>query len=1186
MLKTLVKAITAFSLLVGTYLGYTHAFAVASTWVQVSHVKPIQARSSHQLSASAREATALAELSFGKDHWTVKAPIRYYVSERGYWMYAESYKRAEDGKQLIFEPFAIIWHSKDGKSLKTATSDKATLDFNRSIDIVKPGAGDAHVVRAEIAGHVQLRDDKGTPQNGTDDLMVTTQDPIIYDDDALLITSTGNVIIQDRDLWMTGDGLKLVLRPNPPVAPGGKPSGFTGAQTAFLNRNVHLVISDVGNTGILSGTAKPDQQAKGGKTPLDLKSLGEMKIELPPPTLTVVEGPPERTKPTFAHFMRNVVVLRGVLTAAVPPDRLDCDFLDLELIPADKTVAKTENGDESVGGPLTDLTLREAIATGHAVLLYSQSQGMKGRAVNRLVHTKLGNGQPDVTRLTTNSPTAPFLIEKEDVPGPDAPKDTPRAINTIRASDATIRDTPGLMNGPQSVLVKGYGKLETRPARDQPVQRTAEWHDRLTMITQGEGTNTWREIRLYGRPEMSDLKAPVATALNETAPAPTTESTEPTKLKAADVITILLTPKAADPNAPEPKLGQPKAPEAFELKQLHAVRDVVLTSPGKIMNADEELTAEFAPTPPAGKVTAKPEPNQEPAPATVAASTSEEQPPAEPAKPKVEPPTTIRAAKIWARLTPKAGTDNAYDIDKVRMDKQVVYHQDPEEGKEIGTDVTGEALDVNRQASGTNSVVVINRARVSRPITTIKRLSNPNAPAADASAARPAKVISEDLAIQGPVIGLDQEKNYAWDRGPGRLTQWTERGKLGGFGPKGKKPIADANAEAAPPDDEYYDPEIEKLASEKVPVTISWSKEMQFFGMDTVHARAKGWPVVAKAFFLGQVRVRTEYQTIDAEEIDAWLDGPVKFSEAGKNKKPADPNVPAPKQPELAKVFARKNVYAISVKRDPKTNQVIQKQVIVCDDLQYDKRTGDFLVIGQGRVYLFDLEAAVLGKDGKPKPTPKGKKAAEPSMVLTQIDFRDRMVGKFAQGDDGSALPSHAEFYGDVQVLRAKVADEYAELDADTVNREMMSISSQELRVISEPANKADGPNHYTMAAFTNAVARDATHTAQGDRITYNSATDLFYLYGTSTQHAVIAEQVAFGQPGSRINGRTLLYNGTTHHGENVEPGSMVMMDTKVGSRPLPLKAKPDEITKKKNSRPNFKLPVSSDKERKGFNGR
>ncbi len=62
-------------------------------------------------------------------------------------------------------PFAMISVSKDGKSHKTVTSDKAIITFNQPYGLLKKTTEPQRVTHAELIGNVRIRDDKGTPDN-------------------------------------------------------------------------------------------------------------------------------------------------------------------------------------------------------------------------------------------------------------------------------------------------------------------------------------------------------------------------------------------------------------------------------------------------------------------------------------------------------------------------------------------------------------------------------------------------------------------------------------------------------------------------------------------------------------------------------------------------------------------------------------------------------------------------------------------------------------------------------------------------------------------------------------------------------------------------------------------------------------------------------------------------------------
>jgi hypothetical protein len=346
--KAFQVAIT-FSLLLAGYVVYTHAFALL-----VSELVPPAAWHPFNTvieSKTKRLAIDLSRRAFGRDHWSndEELQIRYYNAERGYWMYAKNYDRKNAGKQLILWPFAMIWQDRNGHGLKTATSDSTTLDLDRPLLTVdKPGAASPRVIHARMEGNVVLGDDKGTPDTA-DDLRITGLNYIDYVESTLLITGddADTVDIVDRDMRVTGKGVVIKLRPKDPATlpPGADPGaiGFEGAQTAFLKKDVHIVISDVGAQGILPGPSQL-QQRQGGKTPLDLRGDGDgtltrpaMQLDLPKPRMPVKVGPPAPPGPTYARFLRNVEVLRG--KPGTTPDRLNCDDLFLTLVHADKDPA-------------------------------------------------------------------------------------------------------------------------------------------------------------------------------------------------------------------------------------------------------------------------------------------------------------------------------------------------------------------------------------------------------------------------------------------------------------------------------------------------------------------------------------------------------------------------------------------------------------------------------------------------------------------------------------------------------------------------------------------------------------------------------------------------------------------------------------------------------------------------------
>ena len=91
--------------------------------------------------------------------------------------------------------------------------------------------------------------------------------------------------------------------------------------------------------------------------------------------------------------------------------------------------------------------------------------------------------KPDVTYFRGDL-TRPIELEKVDVvqdEGPDQGKVT--SVTHIRTVDATMFDS-GTGLDTANVIARGPGRLETRPDRDQPVERIAIWQDQLYLQNQ------------------------------------------------------------------------------------------------------------------------------------------------------------------------------------------------------------------------------------------------------------------------------------------------------------------------------------------------------------------------------------------------------------------------------------------------------------------------------------------------------------------------------------------------------------------------------------------------------------------------------------------------------------------------------------------------------------------------------
>ena len=104
--------------------------------------------------------------------------------------------------------------AKDGSSTKTVTADEAIIDLNQPLSFnAKPDAEPIVVKHARLERNVMIRDDRGTLNDRTDDLLIGPLTWVEFDDDKLQLNSDSDVLIVDRDTRITGAGMLIRLRP-------------------------------------------------------------------------------------------------------------------------------------------------------------------------------------------------------------------------------------------------------------------------------------------------------------------------------------------------------------------------------------------------------------------------------------------------------------------------------------------------------------------------------------------------------------------------------------------------------------------------------------------------------------------------------------------------------------------------------------------------------------------------------------------------------------------------------------------------------------------------------------------------------------------------------------------------------------------------------------------------------------
>ncbi len=1353
---------TTFALLLGCYFVYVRAFAVVVEQLRATKKRQgttIIARDSR----SKVEAIAIAKTALGPNHWSSDRELayRYYNAERGFWMYAKQVVRVVeeegvryDGKRLRMAPFALITRSRDGKVTKTIESDEAVFDLSESLSLNVSAEGESLKIKhARIEKNVLIRDDRGTPGAPADDMTIGPLSTVEYDDATRKITSPSDVVIHDRDIRITGEGMEIKLRDDAPGRPGG---GFGGAETAYLLKNVHVVMKDVGSSGILPGSADTKRPVvknaaiplepgagnvaakpvKAEPTPLDIRSDGTMRVDLPPPIAKVDVGPPEPPPQTLVFFERNVVVLRGAIDKN--PDQLTCDALRLTMVPPEKpetaspvpqakgqaapqenqALAKSppapaEGDDQGVFG---NLTLQRAHATGHAVWLLLPASGVRLRC-NELIHKKQAPYRPDETYFRGDF-TRPLELEKVDVEQTAGHPELARitSVTHIWTVDATLFDDGAGLDS-ADVVAHGPGRLETRPDRDKPVERIAVWQDKLVLLneTGPDGAIEQKIIDLTGtRPcfidklqeSTLDSGRLIKVWLKPKPPEPAKVATGPAldRQLTATSLAVQLGDKPAEsasPSPPDPAAtpsGLGLGGGGFRIDRLLAFRDAHLTAPGKTLTARKRLDAEFIEEKPP-KPTPAPAPAATPGEPTTPAEGDEQAPEAAPEPAAPEPPPRLvvgSADRVWAKVaqlpeppvpastgaptsspspTPSGastattasaaparsnpgGLGSRSEVRKVWMFGGVALHQDPEPPHTQADEVYGDA-------------VYLENPGPNKAITHVYQRD----PTEDPPRPGPlplAWILTDERSIKGEVIRINQATDQAWVDGPGTSTQLADRAFLSDKAPDADE-TPDENEPGAPPaqspgaaptlvrstsapdavvqpistpstktaqtrnapadspqkDERKPKTRAGKPLTPKSPFTITWTKNMEFFG----RSRDPDGNKAGKAIFYGRVKADMEDGVLQCEDhMITYTDREVPLAKLNAMSRSASAAAAKPEagepepSAELSVIECFGKAVAINRKVDPLSPIELERQMIQGEYLRYDKRTGEFYVPGKGYVHLYEREKEGDDGTGLPgdKPAPasasgsrtivptsgrteqkpaagpaskKTKKADQkteagkpdvPPLVLTQIKFTTGMRGRFGVGKASDSTETRwAEFFGDVETARAKVPDVHSFLKPDKLPPDGFFMTGQTMRVITEPppvGAPTGTPARNYLKAWEKAYVWNSDKTLQADVVTYDSYKDLIYAYGENGRGVVYAQQYAVGQPAAPSYARAVQLNPKTGGAHLIDGNTIQSIDQRTGVRPTRLRPPETDVKAPKKKKAPFKVP-SNNYERRGFTG-
>ncbi len=227
-------------------------------------------------------------------------------------------------------------------------------------------------------------------------------------------------------------------------------------------------------------------------------------------------------------------------------------------------------------------------------------------------------------------------------------------------------------------------------------------------------------------------------------------------------------------------------------------------------------------------------------------------------------------------------------------------------------------------------------------------------------------------------------------------------------------------------------------------------------------------------------------------------------------------------------------------------------------------------------------EPRQAGDPDDPKPV------EPPPLVLTQIHFIKEMRGYLGSGGERDEQDPHwYEFFGDVQLGRAKVLNSQIRLNFDRLPADGFFLTGQTLRVRTEPppvGSPPSTPARDYVKTWENAGVNSGDKVFQTDVITYDSEKDLVYAYGENGRGVTYAQQHATGQPSTLGNAQAIRLNPKTGAAHFIDNSSVQLIDKNTGVRPTAATATDPEAKKKKRPKSGFRVPANN-VERRGFTG-
>jgi lipopolysaccharide export system protein LptA len=694
-------------------------------------------------------------------------------------------------------------------------------------------------------------------------------------------------------------------------------------------------------------------------------------------------------------------------------------------------------------------------------------------------------------------------------------------------------------------------------------------------------------------------------------------------------------PQDVPPNAPSPQPPPPSAPPAQQV-----------------------LAANGAPAPSAP-------------PAATASPRAAEA--AEP-EPEQEPPVVAEGDRASAIVVlypkegppPAAGQPQAFqgNVEKARLIGHVAIHQGAAPGNKHGTDLTADEASMEDQGNGLAEFHA--QGTIENPAVAITETGTIKGPflgldqAGDYawSSGGPGMLIEHEREPEAVV-----RASFAADDRENQQRRDSHRPADGSQNLSGKDSKKLVGVEKSPKDSSKES--AKRPAKPRGPMTVTWQRSMKFWGKTKNEKTGEFGP--ATAHFFEDVKAWTRDSSIVcSESMVAMLDNEVSLQKRrGAAADAAEADDGTTKEARISWLKCLQDVEINRYTLDPASKVLMGRQEILGDDVYYDVQTGDFDIQGAGLVRRYEWkpekEGAALEKnapaDGRARPLgargvvrpvsdspargrAPGRSAAQkkaktgdaaktktrtkpaPSPVqiaargpeLTRITFQQRCKGRFGGDVDGGQAkgPSEATFWGDILVLKARVAGFQADLDpdAETPPPDLMRLNCKTLLVESTPitpkadassasaerdkratANTKAETSRSEMTAWGEVAVQDGNKTLQGDRMTEDSEKGLMWLYGERNL-AILTQQPVPGATPTRSPGSAVWYNRKTGNAGIVNARDFeITIDPKNESqkdRDARRLAGPgaSDVEPKRKPRNEPRLPPRADKERQGFRGR